>query len=61
MQPGQAISVSDVLQCPAPSQYFVGREDTQRKLSKIFSVPIVTIWSTDTRVIRDFITQKLEQ
>ncbi|KAE9397819.1 TPR-like protein, partial [Gymnopus androsaceus JB14] len=34
-----------VLQCPSPSQYFVGREDILRKLSKIFSAPahVVTL------------------
>ncbi|KAE9385312.1 hypothetical protein BT96DRAFT_982079 [Gymnopus androsaceus JB14] len=35
-----SISVSNVLQCPSPSQYFVGREDILEKLSKIFSAPV---------------------
>ncbi|KAE9389894.1 TPR-like protein [Gymnopus androsaceus JB14] len=51
---GQVISISDVLKCPSPSEYFVGREDVLRKLSKIFSAPAVTLWGTNIDVLRDF-------
>ncbi|KAE9407215.1 TPR-like protein [Gymnopus androsaceus JB14] len=55
-----AISLSNVLKCPAPSQYFVGREDTLNKLSRIFSEPTMTLWSTNTEVIQDFVTNHLK-
>ena len=35
------LSISDVLKCPSPSQYFVGREDTLNRLYRIFSPQIV--------------------
>ncbi|KAE9405904.1 hypothetical protein BT96DRAFT_972319 [Gymnopus androsaceus JB14] len=55
-----SISVSNVLQCPSPSQYFVGREDILEKLSKIFSAPVVTVWSTHMDVLKDFVRQNLK-
>ncbi|KAE9391736.1 TPR-like protein [Gymnopus androsaceus JB14] len=53
-------SLSNVLKCLAPSQYFVGREDTLGKLSNIFLEPCITLWSTNTEVIRDFVTNHLK-
>ena len=35
------LSISDVLKCPSPSQYFVGREDTVSELYRIFFAPKV--------------------
>ncbi|KAE9406845.1 hypothetical protein BT96DRAFT_933777 [Gymnopus androsaceus JB14] len=57
---GQVISISNVLQCPAPSPYFVGREDILRKLSKIFSAPAVTLWGTNMDALKDFVRQNLK-
>ncbi|KAE9388566.1 TPR-like protein [Gymnopus androsaceus JB14] len=57
---GQVISISNVLQCPSPSQYFVGREDILRKLSKIFWAPNVTLWGTNIDVLKDFVRQNLK-
>ncbi|KAE9397789.1 hypothetical protein BT96DRAFT_61527 [Gymnopus androsaceus JB14] len=57
---GQVISISYVCQCPSPSQYFVGREDTLRKLSQIFSAPAVTLWGTNMDVLKDFVRLHLE-
>ncbi|KAE9388900.1 hypothetical protein BT96DRAFT_947252 [Gymnopus androsaceus JB14] len=54
------LSISSVLQCPSPSQYFVGRKDTLRRLSKIFSPPVVTIWSPNTDVLKDIVKAKLK-
>ncbi|KAF9063434.1 hypothetical protein BDP27DRAFT_1451247 [Rhodocollybia butyracea] len=52
------ISVSDVLKCPSPSQYFVGRADTLSKLAKVFSAPVVTVFDPDpdslARFVRSF-------
>ncbi|KAE9385309.1 hypothetical protein BT96DRAFT_1026627 [Gymnopus androsaceus JB14] len=55
-----SISVSNVLLCPPPSKYFVGREDTLEKLSKIFSAPVVTVWSTNIDVLKDFVRHRLK-
>ncbi|KAE9392401.1 TPR-like protein [Gymnopus androsaceus JB14] len=55
-----SISISNILQCPSPSQYFVGREDTLEKLSKIFSAPVVTVWSTNIDVLKDFVRHRLK-
>ncbi|KAE9398243.1 hypothetical protein BT96DRAFT_976506, partial [Gymnopus androsaceus JB14] len=52
--------ISNVLQCPSPSQYFVGREDTLKTLSKIFSAPIVTVWGTKMDALRKLIRQNLK-
>ncbi|KAE9391888.1 TPR-like protein [Gymnopus androsaceus JB14] len=57
---GQVIPVSKVLECPSPSEYFVGREDVLSKLSKIFSAPAVTLWGTNMDVLRDFVRQNLK-
>ncbi|KAE9392747.1 TPR-like protein [Gymnopus androsaceus JB14] len=54
------ILLSDILKCPAPSQYFVGREDALKKLSKIFSEPLITLWSTNTEVIHDFLISQIK-
>ncbi|KAE9405899.1 TPR-like protein [Gymnopus androsaceus JB14] len=55
-----SVSISNILQCPSPSQYFVGREDTLEKLSKIFSAPVVTVWSTNIDVLKDFVRHRLK-
>ncbi|KAE9407189.1 TPR-like protein, partial [Gymnopus androsaceus JB14] len=60
VQPDHMISLSNVLKCPAPNQYFVGHEDTLKRLSKIFSEPTMTLWSTNTEVIQDFVTNHLK-
>ncbi|KAE9394753.1 hypothetical protein BT96DRAFT_1022386 [Gymnopus androsaceus JB14] len=57
---GQVISVLNVLECPSPSHYFVGREDILSKLSKIFSAPVVTLWGTNMDVLKDFVRQNLK-
>ncbi|KAF9063142.1 hypothetical protein BDP27DRAFT_1479731 [Rhodocollybia butyracea] len=49
------ISVSDVLKCPAPSQYFVGRADMLSKLAKVFSAPVVTIFNPDPDKLARFV------
>ncbi|KAE9392283.1 hypothetical protein BT96DRAFT_944791 [Gymnopus androsaceus JB14] len=56
----QVIPILNVLKCPSPSEYFVGREDVLRKLSNIFSAPAVTLWGTDMDVLRDFVRQNLK-
>ncbi|KAE9403742.1 hypothetical protein BT96DRAFT_936175 [Gymnopus androsaceus JB14] len=54
------ISISNILKCPSPSQYFVGREDMLMKLLKIFSAQIVTVWSANADVLHDFVRQHLK-
>ncbi|KAE9387602.1 hypothetical protein BT96DRAFT_867311, partial [Gymnopus androsaceus JB14] len=54
-----AISLSNVLKCPSPSQNFVGRQDTLEKLSKIFSEPTMTLWSRNKEVVHDFVENHL--
>ncbi|KAE9385283.1 hypothetical protein BT96DRAFT_1007192 [Gymnopus androsaceus JB14] len=56
---GQVIPVSKVLECPPPSEYFVGHEDVLSKLSKIFSAPAVTLRGTNMDVLRDFYSSSL--
>ncbi|KAE9399673.1 TPR-like protein [Gymnopus androsaceus JB14] len=58
-QSDQPILLSDILKCPAPSQYFVGREDALKKLSKISSEPLMTLWSTNAEVIHDFVISQI--
>lgn len=57
----QLANVADVLQCPTPSQYFVGRDDTLRQLAKIFSAPVVSIWSTNLHTLQNFVRQNFKQ
>lgn len=54
----QLVNISDVLPCPSPSQYFVGREDTLRQLTKVFFLPIVSIWSENLNTLGNFVRQK---
>ncbi|KAE9385269.1 hypothetical protein BT96DRAFT_982095 [Gymnopus androsaceus JB14] len=56
----EVLSISNVLLCPPPSQYFVGREGTLTELFKTFSTPVVTIWGTDVDMLRDFVRQNLD-
>lgn len=57
----QLAGITDVLQCPSPSQYFVGREDTLRQLAKIFYPPIVSIWGSKLHKLRNFVRQEFQQ
>ncbi|KAE9394261.1 hypothetical protein BT96DRAFT_1022623 [Gymnopus androsaceus JB14] len=52
--------ISNILNCPSPSQYFVGREDVLMKLSKMFSAQIVTVWSANADVLHDFVRKYLK-
>ncbi|KIK56604.1 hypothetical protein GYMLUDRAFT_247645 [Collybiopsis luxurians FD-317 M1] len=44
-----------VLICPSPSQNFVGRDDTLSLLSKIFSPPVVALYSSSQEELDKFI------
>ncbi len=45
----------NVLACPPPSQYFTGREGDLWKLSRMLAVPVVTLFSTNSNALADFI------
>jgi len=45
----------DVLACPTPSQYFTGRESILRQLSRMFSAPVVTLFSENTGELAAFV------
>ncbi len=45
----------NVLACPAPSQYFTGRESILRKLSRMLAAPVVTLFSLNRNTLSDFV------
>ncbi|KAK0224961.1 P-loop containing nucleoside triphosphate hydrolase protein, partial [Armillaria nabsnona] len=45
----------NVLACPAPSQYFTGREGILRKLSRMLAAPVVTLFSTNRNTLSAFV------
>ncbi|PBK61763.1 hypothetical protein ARMSODRAFT_1025316 [Armillaria solidipes] len=45
----------NVLACPAPSQYFTGRESNLRKLSRMFAAPVVTLFGTNSNALSAFV------
>ncbi len=45
----------NVLACPAPSQYFTGRESDLRKLSRMLAAPVVTLFSTNGDALSAFV------
>ncbi len=45
----------NVLPCPTPSQYFTGRESILCKLSRMLSVPVVTLFSTNRNTLSAFV------
>ncbi len=45
----------NVLACPAPSQYFTGRESILRKLSRMLATPVVTLFSTNRNALSAFV------
>ncbi|PBK94557.1 hypothetical protein ARMGADRAFT_965352 [Armillaria gallica] len=45
----------NVLACPAPSQYFTGRESDLRKLSRMLAAPVVTLFSTNSNALSAFV------
>ncbi|KAF9062642.1 P-loop containing nucleoside triphosphate hydrolase protein [Rhodocollybia butyracea] len=51
----RTLSLSNVRQCPAPSQYFTGRQDTLSKLCKIFSATIMTLLGPDEKILASFV------
>ncbi|KAE9398245.1 hypothetical protein BT96DRAFT_38113 [Gymnopus androsaceus JB14] len=51
---GQVMTLN-VLRCPTPAAYFIGREDTLKALEKIFTVPVVTISGPDQKVLDEFV------
>ncbi|KAK0471108.1 hypothetical protein IW261DRAFT_906807 [Armillaria novae-zelandiae] len=58
MQEGLAPSSSlnlNVLTCPAPSQYFTGRESELQKLSSMLAAPVVTLFSPDSNALSAFV------
>ncbi|KAK0186240.1 P-loop containing nucleoside triphosphate hydrolase protein [Armillaria mellea] len=58
LQQGPAPSSSfnlNVLPCPAPSQYFTGRESILQKLSRMLAAPVVTLFSTNSNTLSTFI------
>ncbi|KAK0493600.1 hypothetical protein EDD18DRAFT_406899 [Armillaria luteobubalina] len=58
MQKGLAPSSSlnlDVLACPAPSQYFTGRESDLQKLSRMLGAPVVTLFSMNSHALSAFV------
>ncbi len=58
IQQGPTLSTSlnpNVLACPAPSQYFTGRESNLRKLSRMLAVPVVTLFSTSGNALSAFV------
>ncbi|KAE9392458.1 hypothetical protein BT96DRAFT_944627 [Gymnopus androsaceus JB14] len=56
-QPDQVVKPLNMLKCPSPAPHFVGREDTLRKLSKIFAPPVVTISGPNQNTLEEFIKQ----
>ncbi len=58
IQQGPTPSLSlnlNVLACPAPSQYFTGRESDLRKLSRMLAAPVVTLFSTSGNALSTFV------
>ncbi|KAK7441019.1 hypothetical protein VKT23_016800 [Stygiomarasmius scandens] len=53
--------LDEVLRCPPPSQYFVGRQAMYQKLSKIFAVPVVIVFNKNQDILADFVKYKLKQ
>ena len=51
---GQVMTLN-VLRCPTPAAYFIGWEDTLRELERIFTVPVVTIFGPDQKVLDEFV------
>ena len=45
----------NVLACPAPSQYFTGRESILWTLSRMFTMPVVTLFSTNSNALSAFV------
>ncbi|PBK86815.1 hypothetical protein ARMGADRAFT_480711 [Armillaria gallica] len=45
----------NVLACPAPSQYFTGREGILRKLSRMLAAPVVTLFSMNRNRLSAFV------
>ncbi|SJL08058.1 uncharacterized protein ARMOST_11417 [Armillaria ostoyae] len=45
----------NVLPCPAPSQYFTGRESILWKLSRMLAMPVVTLFSTNRNALSAFV------
>ncbi|KAE9399736.1 hypothetical protein BT96DRAFT_680775 [Gymnopus androsaceus JB14] len=54
------LSIADVLKCPSPSQYFIGREDILEKFSRAFSAQTVTLYGKNLDVLHDFARHWLE-
>ncbi len=58
MQQGLTPSPSpnlNVLACPAPSQYFTGRESILWKLSQMLAAPVVTLFSMNENALSAFV------
>jgi hypothetical protein len=51
---------SKVLICPSPSQNFVGRDDTLSLLSKIFSPPVIVLYSSSREELDKFIMNQMK-
>ncbi|KIK58459.1 hypothetical protein GYMLUDRAFT_696592 [Collybiopsis luxurians FD-317 M1] len=51
---------SKVLICPSPSQNFVGRDDTLSSLSKIFSPPVIGLYSAGKKDLKNFIKNHMK-
>ncbi|KAF9062640.1 hypothetical protein BDP27DRAFT_1427696 [Rhodocollybia butyracea] len=51
----QSLSLSNVRQCPTPSQYFTGRKEALSRLGKIFSAPVVTLFGPDQHMLASFV------
>ncbi|SJL08189.1 uncharacterized protein ARMOST_11552 [Armillaria ostoyae] len=45
----------NVLACPAPSQYFTGRESILWTLSRMFTMPVVTLFSMNSNALSAFV------
>ncbi|PBK86752.1 hypothetical protein ARMGADRAFT_1086262 [Armillaria gallica] len=45
----------NVLACPAPSKYFIGHEGILRKLSRMLSAPVVTLFSMNRNALSAFV------
>ncbi|KAK7471329.1 hypothetical protein VKT23_002738 [Stygiomarasmius scandens] len=59
--PSLPMRLDEVLKCPPPSQYFVGRQMMLHKLSKIFAVPIVIVFNKNQDVLTEFVKYRLKQ
>ncbi|KIK57553.1 hypothetical protein GYMLUDRAFT_46125 [Collybiopsis luxurians FD-317 M1] len=55
-----AQAASDILICPVPSQYFVGRKDILSQLSRVFSAPVATLYCAKKEELQNFIKHHMK-